>query len=215
MDDAIHLIVANHLLLLSGDGEPSPSPPPSSSSSSSQRQQQPTATALLAFVKLQAIHRPTWLRYRHDRPFWERLSRFLPRWSLPEHMGLRRRVITGIKLLYGRCIACGAPAPRVFMAFQARICRPCCHRLLISDMEMAWGHGVEPDGAALAGMPFIVRYHAGSVRVRFYLRQHVAARLVRPPQHTARITADQCARFMRAWPGMRPRHLKALIDRMT
>jgi hypothetical protein len=62
----------------------------------------------------------------------------LPRWSLPEHMGLRRRAITGIKLLHGKCIACDGRATRVFMAFQARICGRCCFRLLISDAELAW-----------------------------------------------------------------------------
>ena len=188
MDDTLHLIVANHLLLA-----------PSS------------AASLLAFVKLQAIHRPTWLRYRHDRALWERLAALLPRWSLPAHMGLRRRVITGIKLLHGKCIACSAPAPRVFMAFQARLCRACCHRLLVSDMELAWGHGVEE--AALAGTPFIVRYHRDRIRVRFYLRQHVVGKLRLPG--SVRLTAAQCARFMAAWPGMEPQHLKALVDQMT
>jgi len=190
MDDTLHLIVANHLL--------TESPAPS-------------ITSLLAFVKLQAIHRPTWLRYRHDRALWERLSSLLPRWSLPEHMGLRRRVITGIKLLYGRCIACGAPAPRVFMAFQARLCRACCHRLLVSDMQLAWGHGVEE--ADLAGVPFIVRYHGGAVRVRFYLRQHVMGQM--RPQEGVRLTAEQCWRFRVAWPGMEPRDVRALVERMA
>ena len=188
MDDTLHLIVANHLLLST-----------------------PSAASLLAFVKLQAIHRPTWLRYRHDRALWERLAALLPRWSLPPHMGLRRRVITGIKLLHGKCIACSAPAPRVFMAFQARLCRACCHRLLVSDMELAWGHGVEE--ATLTGIPYIVRYHCGETRVRFYLRQHVAGRLRLPG--SVRLTAAQCARFRAAWPGMEPQHLKAMVDRMT
>jgi hypothetical protein len=187
MDDTIHLIVTKHLL--------SESPI--------------SVTALLAFVKLQAIHRPTWLRYRYDRVFWESLALLLPKWSLPEHMGLRRRVITGIKLLYGKCIACGSQAPRVFMAFQARICRGCCHRLLVSDMEIAWGHGLEVD--KLARMPFIVRYHKDTIRVRFYLRQH----LTLPPQQSVRLTKRQCVKFMGTWPGMEPQHLKALIDRMT
>jgi hypothetical protein len=190
MDDTLHLIVVNHLL---ADSPPS-------------------TTSLLAFVKLQAIHRPTWLRYRHDRAFWERLAALLPRWSLPEHMGLRRRVITGIKLLYGKCIACGAPAPRVFMAFQARICRACCHRLLVSDMELAWGHGVEEE--KLVRMPFIVRYHCDSIRVRFYLRQHFTEGMLQPPQ-SVRLTPEQCAKFMQAWPGMQPHHVKALVNRMT
>ena len=53
---------------------------------------QPTDTAsLLAFVKLQATHRAVWLHYRHDTTLWRRLNEGLPRWSLPEHMGLRRR----------------------------------------------------------------------------------------------------------------------------
>lgn len=190
MDDTLHLIVINHIL-----GEPAPS-----------------TTALLAFVKLQAIHRPTWLRYRHDRDFWERLANLMPKWSLPEHMGLRRRVITGIKLLYGKCIACGDSAPRVFMAFQARICRTCCHRLLVSDMELAWGHGIDEDNPILR-MPFIVRYHGSNIRVRFYLRQHMTGKL--EPQECVRLTVDQCARYMKAWPAMEPQHVKALIDRMT
>jgi hypothetical protein len=187
MDDALSLIVSHHLISI---------PPP------------PSTIALLAFVKLQAIHRPTWLRYRHDRAFWERLATFLPQWSLPEHMGLRRRVITGIKLMYGKCIACGAPAPRVFMAFQARLCRMCCHRLLVSDMELAWGHGVED-----VQMPFIVRYHNETTRVRFYLRQHLVGKL--QPQERIRLTAEQCERFRRTWPGMEPGHVKRLIDKMT
>jgi hypothetical protein len=186
MDDALHLIITNHLLVASP----------------------PSTNALLAFVKLQAIHRPTWLRYRHDRAFWERLATLLPKWSLPEHMGLRRKVITGIKLMYGKCIACGAPAPRVFMAFQARLCRLCCHRLLVSDMELAWGHGIED-----VQMPFIVRYHDETIRVRFYLRQHVAGSL--KPQECVILTAEQCKRFRRAWPGMEPGHVKRIIERMT
>jgi hypothetical protein len=191
MDDMLHHIVVSHLL-----GESSPS-----------------TTSLLAFVKLQAIHRPTWLRFRHDRVFWERIALLLPRWSLPEHMGLRRRVITGIKLMYGKCIACGGPAPRVFMAFQSRLCRVCCHRLLVSDMELAWGHGVDEDSPVLTPMPFIVRYHDDRIRVRFYMRQHLVGML--NPEECVKLTAEQCARFRRAWPAMEPRHVKALIDRMT
>ena len=190
MDDALQLIVVNHLL---GDASPS-------------------ALSLLAFVKLQAIHRPTWLRFRHDRAFWERIALLLPRWSLPEHMGLRRRVITGIKLMYGKCIACGGPAPRVFMAFQSRLCRLCCHRLLVSDMELAWGHGVDEESPVLK-MPFIVRYHDDNVRVRFYMRQHLAGRL--QPEESVRLTTDQCTRFQRAWPAMGPGHVRRLIDKMT
>jgi hypothetical protein len=194
MDDALQVIVTNHLLLSLEPAAP------------------PSTVALLAFVKLQAIHRPTWLRYRHDRAFWERIAALLPRWSLPEHMGLRRRVITGIKLMYGRCIACGSSAPRVFMAFQARFCRSCCHRLMVSDMELAWGHGVE-EGNPVLEMPYIVRYHDERVRVRFYLRQHMAGKLKR--QEDVRLTARQCDLFRRTWPAMEPGHLKRLIDRMT
>jgi len=190
MDDSLHLIVINHLL-----NDPTPS-----------------VTSLLAFIKLQAIHRPTWLRYRHDRAFWERIAVLLPRWSLPEHMGLRRRVITGIKLMYGKCIACGGAAPRVFMAFQARLCRSCCHRLLVSDMELAWGHGVDEENPVLK-MPFIVRYHEDRIRVRFYLRQHMVGKLL--PEERVKLTAEQCDRFRRTWPAMEPKDLKALVDRMT
>ena len=98
------------------------------------------------------------------------------------------------------------------MAFQARMCRVCCHRLLVSDMELAWGHGIDDDNPVLK-MPFIVRYHDNNVRVRFYLRQHVSGNL--EPQECVRLTGDQCVRFMKAWPAMEPRHVKALIDRMT
>jgi hypothetical protein len=184
MDDTIHLIVANHLLLSS-----------------------PSAASLLAFVKLQAIHRPTWLRYRHDRALWERLATLLPRWSLPAHMGLRRRVITGIKLLHGKCIACSAPAPRVFMAFQARFCRRCCLRLLISDYELAWRHGIQPPPRDTA---FIVRY-CGNVRVRFYLKQH----LVLPSPECVKLTYAQVYKFYAEWPGFRLEDVKKVIDRMA
>jgi hypothetical protein len=188
MDDSLHLIIVNHLL---SDTTPS---------------------SLLAFVKLQAIHRPTWLRYRHDRAFWERIALLLPKWSLPEHMGLRRRVITGIKLMYGKCIACGRAAPRVFMAFQARLCRACCHKLLVSDMELAWGHGVDEDSPALK-MPFIVRFHDERIRVRFYMRQHLVGKL--QSEEKVRLTAEQCERYRRTWPAMQPRDLKVLVDKMT
>ena len=47
--------------------------------------------ALFAFVKLQATCRGVWLRYRADADTWRRLGAILPQWSLPEHMGLRRR----------------------------------------------------------------------------------------------------------------------------
>jgi hypothetical protein len=188
MDDSLHLIIVNHLL------------------------SDTTPASLLAFVKLQAIHRPTWLRYRHDRAFWERIALLLPKWSLPEHMGLRRRVITGIKLMYGKCISCGGAAPRVFMAFQARLCRACCQKLLVSDMELAWGHGVDEESPVLK-MPFIVRYHNERIRVRFYLRQHLAGRL--EPEETVKLTAKQCELYQRTWPAMQPKHVKALVDRMT
>ena len=147
MDDIIHIIITQHLLLHPTD-----------------------TTSLLAFVRLQATHRPTWLRYKNDRALWLRLESTLPKWSLPEHLGLRRRVITGIKLMLGKCIACYSHAPRVFMAFQARFCRKCCHRLLISDFELAWRHGVllQPPSS-----PFIVRYTGNNVRVRLYLKQHL------------------------------------------
>ena len=111
MDDTLHLVVINHIL-----GESTPS-----------------TTALLAFVKLQAIHRPTWLRYRNDRVFWERLANLMPKWSLPEHMGLRRRVITGIKLLYGKCIACGESAPRQMHRVR-RICTE-LYSILLPPLE--------------------------------------------------------------------------------
>ena len=106
-------------------------------------------------------------------------------------------MITGIKLMLGKCIACHGHAPRVFMAFQARFCRRCCHSLLVSDFELAWRHGVHPppDGTA-----FIVRY-AGAVRVRLYLRQHLRAALT-PPERV-RLTRAQVDRFLSEWPGMR------------
>ena len=47
--------------------------------------------SLLAFVKLQATSRSVWLHYLNDTALWRRLNDSLPRWSLPEHMGLRRR----------------------------------------------------------------------------------------------------------------------------
>jgi hypothetical protein len=185
MDDILHVIVTQHLL-------------------------QSTDTAsLLAFVRLQATHRPTWLRYRNDRALWQRLETTLPKWSLPEHLGLRRRVITGIKLMLGKCISCHGHAPRVFMAFQARFCRKCCHSLLVSDFELAWRHGVQspPDGTA-----FIVRY-AGDVRVRLYLKQHLRG-IMTPPERV-RLTRAQVNRFMAKWPGLRIEHIKAVINRMA
>ena len=47
--------------------------------------------ALLAFVKLQATSRSVWRRYRYDIALWRRIGQSLPQWSLPEHMGPRRR----------------------------------------------------------------------------------------------------------------------------
>lgn len=163
------------------------------------------SASLLAFVKLQATHRGVWLRYKDDHALWRGLAMRLPRWYLPEHMGLRRRVITGIKLLLGRCIACGGKARRVFMAFQSRICVRCCHRLLVSDFELAWGHGVERVQA-----PYIVRY-IGDTRVRFYMRQHLGA--LRSIE-CVRLTREQVYEFMRRWPGLNREHIRALIDRM-
>jgi hypothetical protein len=66
MDDIIHIIITQHLL-------PSSDP-----------------TSLIAFVRLQATHHATWKRYKHDRQLWLKLEERLPKWSLPEHMGLRR-----------------------------------------------------------------------------------------------------------------------------
>jgi hypothetical protein len=183
MDDVLHLIVAR--LLQSAD-----------------------PVSLLAFVRLQATHRPTWLKYRDDRALWLSLGVTLPKWSLPEHMGLRRRVITGIKLMLGKCIACHGPAPRVFMAFQARFCRKCCHGLLVSDFELAWRHGTQPPSAAA----FIVRY-AGTVRVRLYLRQHL--RGVMTPPERVRLTRAQVDRYRSEWPGLTLEHIKAVINRMS
>ena len=169
----------------------------------------PDAAALLAFVKLQAASRDVWRRYLHDAALWRRLMDGLPRWSLPEHMGLRRRAITGIKLLHGKCIACDGRAQRVFMAFQARLCCRCCHRLLVSDVELAWRHGVlrlpEPP------LPYIVRY-IGDTRVRFFLRQHLHRlgphrRIAASPSH-----AYEC---MRRWPGVGRVHVIWLLERMA
>jgi len=179
MDDVL-VLVSHHLLLLSSD--------PSS---------------LIAFVKLQAAHKGVWLRFKNDHILWRSLQARLPKWSLPPHMGLRRRVITGIKLLHNRCIACDGPATRVFMAFQARLCGGCCHRLLISDFELAWLHGVRPNALKT---PYIVRY-VGETRVLFFMRQHVrvGSRSVRP------ITR---AEDMWCWPGVTRAGVSALLDRM-
>ena len=164
----------------------------------------PSPENLLSFVKLQATHRGVWMHYKHDRALWTRLLGLLPRWSLPEHLGLRRRAITGIKLLVSKCIACQGPAPRVFMAFQARLCRPCCHRVLISDFQLGWQHGVfDPDAS------YIVRY-AGPVRVRFFLRQHL-----KNIPATAKLTRAQIAHCERRWPNLRAVDIWELVKRMT
>lgn len=112
-------------------------------------------------------------------------------------------MITGIKLLYGKCIACGGKASRVFMAFQARICRACCHRLLVSDHELAWSFGIDR-----AAPPYIVRY-VGNVRVRFFMRQHVL-----PPRHLAKLTREQVYSYMAQWPGIQRAHIRRLIEQM-
>ena len=168
----------------------------------------PCPTSLLAFVKLQATHRSVWLRYRHDKPLWEKLLLTLPKWSLPPHMGLRRRVITGIKLLSGKCLACDGPAPRVFMAFQARFCRRCCHKLLVSDHELAWRYGIVREPNA----PFIVRFYKGVVRVRFYLRQHLHLKLKAPWQPPSR---EQAFVFNQRWGALRAVHVHELLVQMT
>lgn len=185
MDDILQIIITQHLLS-------NPTDP----------------TSLLAFVRLQATHRPTWLRYKNDRALWQRLESTLPKWSLPEHLGLRRRVITGIKLLLGKCISCHGHAPRVFMAFQARFCRKCCHRLLISDYELAWGHGIQTPPKDTA---FIVRYAGNNVRVRLFLKQHLSL----PPPEGVRLTREQVWRFYAEWPGLGLKDVRAVIDRMA
>ena len=158
--------------------------------------------SLNAFVELQATHRAVWLRYKHDHVLWHSLNARLPKWSLPPHMGLRRRVITGIKLLLPRCVACGRPANRVFMAFQARLCGRCCHRVLVSDFELAWVYGVEH-----AAPPYVVRY-VGETRVLFFMRQHLLRLQRRLP------TRAQVASFVRKWPGITREHVRMLVDRM-
>ena len=126
--------------------------------------------SLIAFVKLQSTHRAVWLHYKNDHVLWRSLVARLPKWSLPPHMGLRRRAITGIKLLKSRCVGCGGPANRVFMAFQARMCGRCCHRTFVSDFELAWSCGVEH-----VSPPYIARY-IGETRVLFFMRRHVVGR---------------------------------------
>ncbi len=111
--------------------------------------------------------------------------------------------------MLGKCISCHSHAPRVFMAFQARFCRKCCHRLLVSDFELAWRHGVQSPPPSTA---FIVRY-AGAVRVRLYLKQHLRG-IMTPPERV-RLTRGQVARFLAEWPGLRLEHIKAVINRMS
>jgi hypothetical protein len=193
MDDAL-LLVAEHLLLLSSHH------PPSASS------------ALLAFVKLQATSRAVWQRYRHDTALWRRLMDGLPRWSLPEHMGLRRRAITGIKLLHGKCIACNGKAARVFMAFQARLCSRCCCSLLVSDVELAWRHGLFLPDAARPSLPYIVRY-VGNTRVHFFLRQHLGPHMLR--HQDRRTQLSKAIACMRRWPGVGKAEIGRLLERMA
>ncbi len=163
----------------------------------------PDPAALGAFVKLQATHRGVWLRFRHDHVLWRSLGAQLPRWSLPPHMGLRRRVITGIKLLSPRCVVCAGPANRVFMAFQARLCGQCCKKVLVSDFELAWRHGV----VLASPPPYIARY-VGQTRVLFFMRHHLRV----PPQPA--LTHAQVHAFMRRWPGVTREHVRLLVDRM-
>ena len=84
MDDILQIIITQHLLS-------NPTDP----------------TSLLTFVRLQAAHRPTWLRYKNDRALWQRLESTLPKWSLPEPLGLRRRVIFSYRF-YWFCKWCSA-----------------------------------------------------------------------------------------------------------
>jgi len=161
-----------------------------------------SAESLSAFVKLQATHRGVWLRYKHDLVLWRSLGARLPKWSLPAHMGLRRRVITGIKLMIPRCVACGGQANRVFMAFQARLCGRCCHRVLVSDFELAWGHGL-----LHASPPYLVRY-VGHTRILFFMRQH----LRRFPRR--QLTRAEAFSFMHRWPGVTREHVRLLVERM-
>jgi hypothetical protein len=121
-------------------------------------------------------------------------------------MGLRRRAITGIKLLHGRCIACNGKATRVFMAFQARICGRCCCRLLISDAELAWRYGLFD---SLDALPYIVRY-LGHTRVRFFMRQHLLTELKQKP-----LTRERLLECTRRWPGVGSREVRALLERMA
>ena len=173
MDDVLHVVVSSYLLLLS--------PPPT--------------PALLAFVRLLATHRGLWLRYRTDRALWLRLEASIPRWILPEHMGIRRRVITSIRLMGGLCVGCSKPDSHIYMAFQSRICRGCFRRLLISDFELAWTHGFTPK----AGVPFISRFVKG-VCIRLYLRSHIHSSILLRPEN--RLSLAQCRDYQRRWPGI-------------
>ena len=92
------------------------------------------------------------------------------------------------------------------MAFQARLCGPCCRRLLVSDVELAWKHGLEPPAASL---PYIVRY-VGDTRVRFFMRQHLRNR-----KHPIRLSREQVFAYTRRWPGLGPCHIQYLLDRMA
>ena len=171
MDDVLHVVVSQYLLLNTPY----------------------TTPALLAFVRLLATHRGLWLRYHADRALWTRLEASIPRWILPEHMGIRRRVITSIRLMGGLCVGCSKPDCHVYMAFQSRICRHCFRRLLISDFELAWTHGFTPD----ASVPFISRFVKG-VCIRLYLKSHI-------PQSTllrsdSSLSLAQCRNYQRRWP---------------
>ena len=166
----------------------------------------PSPDNLLAFVKLQATQRGVWLHFKHDRELWARLLALLPTWSLPEHMGLRRRAITSIKLLSCRCVGCDRQWPRVFVSIQARMCALCCRSLLISDFHLAWHHGiVDP-----RGVPYIARYTKDTnVRVRFFVRKHFPA-LCAPRSLSSAQTAD----YLRRWPGVRASDVAGMVRRM-
>ena len=88
------------------------------------------------------------------------------------------------------------------MAFQARICVRCCHRLLVSDVELAWRYGLDSPSA-----PFIVRY-IGHTRVRFFMRQHLRCR------RGDALSTEQMQSYARRWPGVGALHVRALLDRM-
>lgn len=124
---------------------------------------QPTAPQLLAFVKLQATRRAVYLRYRHDTELWRKLlTQHVPRWSLPEHMGVRRRAILSIRMLDPRCLVCGGHASRLYFAFQGRLCLRCSRRVLVPEHACCGG----------AKLPYTVRY-IGGVRVRYFMLHHL------------------------------------------